>query len=395
MSQFDASASAVGHLHQLRMALVELLRAGRRDKSIRVSIETYDDIALLDNQGTVQSATQVKHHGDPNTLTDGSEDLWKTLRVWLSSPRLRDASGPRLYLLTTSSVAAGSAVSKLTASNFKPEEAAEELSRLATSLKGKGTKVARQLWVDATPAERLGVLRRVLIIADGPDAARTDDLLREELATAVRDEHMELLIERLWGWWHQLALKVLLSEDVQTISADMLYGQLHTLRDDFRSGSLPLDLSLVNVDDVVIESHLDRPFVQQLEWIGVHTNNLRKAMVNFHRAYAQATKWVLDGDLVEDDITSFEKELIEEWEIQFENMCDRLAYEEELTEARQRRAGRELFDLLYDTNKVRIRTSFTDHFLANGARHMLADRGELGWHPDFRARMAALLGVDA
>ncbi|MGF9660177.1 ABC-three component system protein, partial [Pantoea agglomerans] len=97
----------------------------------------------------------------------------------------------------------------------------------------------------------------------------------------------------------------------------------------------------------------------------------------------------------EDDITSFEKELIEEWEIQFENMCDRLAYEEELTEARQRQAGRELFDLLYDTNKVRIRTSFTDHFLANGARHMLADRGELGWHPDFRARLATLLGVDA
>lgn len=393
MSKFDASASAVGHLHQLRMALLELLRAGRRDKTIRVSLETFDDIALLDEGGGVKSAKQVKHHASPATLADGSEDLWKTLRVWLSSPSLRDSNGPRLYLLTTASVRSGSAVALLTADSFKPEEAAERLTRLASALKGKATHSARAIWLEATPAERLGVLRRVLIITDSPDASGTDNLLREELATAVRDEHAELLIERLWGWWHQVALKVLMSADVQTISAEMLYRQLHLLRDDFRSDSLPLDISLADVEEAVIDSHLNRPFVQQLAWIGVHSNNLRRAVVNYHRAYTQTAKWVQDGDLVEDDLTSFEKEILEEWEIQFENMCDGLACEIELTETIKRRAGRELFNMLYDTNKVRIRASFTEHFLPNGARHMLADRGDLGWHPDFRARMAELLGV--
>lgn len=118
-------------------------------------------------------------------------------------------------------------------------------------------------------------------------------------------------------------------------------------------------------------------------------------MVNYHRAYTQTAKWVMDGDLVEDDLRSFERELREEWEIQFENMCDRLADEEVLTERVKRRAGRELFNALYDTNLVRIRASFSEHFLTNGARHMLADKGELGWHPDFRERVAELLGVVA
>jgi hypothetical protein len=395
MTQFDASASAVGHLHQMRWALLELLRAGRRDKTVRVSLETYDDIALIDGAGDLAAAKQIKHHHAPATLTDGSEDLWKTLRVWLASPRLRDANGPKLFLLTTASVATGSAVDKLTRENRAPDEAAGMLTALAKKLSGKSTSTGREAWLEATPAERTALLKRVTIVSDAPSADKTDDLLKEELATGVREEHMDLVLERLWGWWYQYALRILMAAGVETVSADQLYRRLHEIRDDFRGDSLPLDLSLLDVGESELESHLERPFVRQLEWIGVHSNNLRKAMVNYHRAYTQTAKWVMDGDLVEDDLRSFESELRDEWEIQFENMCDRLADEEPLTEGIKRRAGRELFNVLYDTNIVRIRASFSEHFLTNGARHMLADKGELGWHPDFRARVAELLGVVA
>lgn len=395
MSKFDASASAVGHLHQLRWALLELLRAGRKDKTIRVSLETYDDIALLSADGSIDAAQQVKHHGTPIALTDGSEDLWKTLRVWLSTARLRAETGPRLYLLTTATASAGSAVDMLTAQNFQPEVAAARLTELATSLTAKGTELAREQWLQASAAERLGVLRRVTIITNAPRAEDVDQVLREELATGVRDEHVDLLIERLWGWWYGVALKVLIANRVETISADILYRQLHTLRDSFLADSLPLDLSLVEIEDADIEEHRTKPFVHQLEWIGVHGTNLRKAMVSYHRAYTQTAKWVLDGDLVEEDLTTFEKELLEEWEIQFENMCDRLVMSGVLTDISKQIAGRELFNLLYDTNLIRIRSSFTEHFLPNGSRHLLADRGEMGWHPDFKTRLEELLRVPA
>ncbi|GAT74051.1 hypothetical protein MHM582_2552 [Microbacterium sp. HM58-2] len=395
MSKFDASASAVGHLHQLRWALLELLRAGRKDKTVRVSLETYDDIALLDADGSINVAQQIKHHGNPVALTDGSEDLWKTLRVWLSSARLRAETGPRLYLLTTATTSEGTAVDMLRAENFQPELAAAKLTELAATLVAKGTERARSQWLQTSAAERLEVLRRVTIITNAPRAENVDQVLREELATGVRDEHVDLLIERLWGWWYSVALKVLIADRVETISAEALYKQLHTLRDSFLADSLPLDLSLVEVEDADIEEHRARPFVRQLDWIGVHGHNLRKAMVNYHRAYTQTAKWVLDGDLVEEDLTAFEKDLLEEWEIQFENMCDRLAMSGVLTDLSKQLAGRELFNLLYDTNQIRIRSSFTESFLPNGSRHMLADRGELGWHPDFRVRMEELLGVRA
>ncbi|WP_144016093.1 ABC-three component system protein [Demequina sp. NBRC 110052] len=395
MSKFDASASAVGHLHQLHWALLELLRAGRKDKAIRVSLETYDDVALLRADGTLDTAEQVKHHQGDSTLTDGSPDLWKTLRVWLETPSLKDVSGPRLYLLTTASASEGSAVSFLTTEDHEPQAASELLTSLAETLTAEETKKGREAWLAATPAERLGVLQRVTIVTDAPHASETDQLLREELATAVRDEHADLLIERLMGWWHRITFKVLLAADVETISAGMLYNQIYSLRDEFLADALPVDLSLADVEDEIIEGLRSRPFVAQLGWVKVHGHNLRKAIVNYHRAYAQTSKWVQDGDLVEEDLTKFERDLIDEWEIQFENMCDQLELDGELTERDKVQAGRELFNSLYDANVVRIRATFAENFLTNGSRHILADRGDIGWHPDFKAKLEALLGVSA
>ena len=43
----DASASALGFVHQMRLALYELLVSVKRDgdESVRVTLETFDDVA--------------------------------------------------------------------------------------------------------------------------------------------------------------------------------------------------------------------------------------------------------------------------------------------------------------------------------------------------------------
>ena len=64
-------------MYQCELALLELLR--RNDPSLDVSIELLDDIAF---EGLQTTMLQTKLQITPGNLTDGSADLWKTLRVW-------------------------------------------------------------------------------------------------------------------------------------------------------------------------------------------------------------------------------------------------------------------------------------------------------------------------
>lgn len=395
MSEFDASSSALGYLHQIRWALLALLRAGRADLSVRVSLEKIDDVTLTLEDESLLEAQQIKHHTAETVLTDGSADFWSTLRVWLSTPSLRGPNGPRLYLITTASVPENSAVYLLTEKASDPESAAERLTALAGSLSARATERGRELWLRTSSSDRLGLLQRVTVIDNAPDILEVDNLLREELATAVRASHMDQLIEGLFGWWQEISIRVLYSSTVETISATQLYNQLHSLRDRFIEGTLPIDQSLELVDDEQIASHTGKPFTRQLEWIGVRGYNLRRAIVSYHRAYSQTAKWVLDGDLVEEDLHKFERELLEEWQIQFENLCDRMAFETSLDDRKKMRLGRDLFDRMCEQSSVVIRFNLPETFMTHGSRHSLADRGALGWHPDFREKMQSLLGVVA
>ncbi|WP_157502033.1 ABC-three component system protein [Leucobacter celer] len=394
MSQFDASATALGFIYQFRWGLLDLLRAMRSDATRCLSIEDYDDIAQLNSDGQVLSASQLKHHDGVSPITDASPDLWKTLRVWLETPALRIDNGPLLYLITTSTVPEGSAAALLRNDQRDEKQACELLTQAATSYTAGSTKAGRNAWTNAEESVRLALVARIHIVDNNPKVGEVDRLIRQELSQTVRDEHMDHFVERLWGWWNEQCLKVLNTPGVATISAEKLRSKLHSLRDHYLEGSLPVDDTLAEITaEEVAEEHFGKPFVKQLEWIGIHGRNMQRALIDYHRAYAQTTKWLHDGDLVADDLSFYEKQLIDEWEIQFENACDRLDRSGEGGDEAKIEVGRTLFEKLYEMNNVVIRSGFTERFLTGGTRHVIANRGVIGWHPDFQERVRELLGV--
>lgn len=394
LADYGASASALGFLHQIRWSLLELLRHAKKDQTVRMSLEIFDDVAIEDEDGKPLKAIQLKQHATPTNLSDASVDLWKTLRVWLDTPALNDPHGPLLYLVTTGGVGAYSAASFLGIDSRSPEKAIEILNGIARSSKAEATKAARALWLDADASDRLALLKRVRIIAGSAAIAEVDDLVAAEFAVLVRPEHMTLFLERLWGWWDSVCIKILHRGDgnVVFVQASQLVGRTQDLRDEFTKGILPIDLSLAEIDETDIESHYSKVFVEQLKFINIHSHNLKLSIVNYQRAYNQTAKWLKDGDLVEEDLSAYERDIVSEWQVHFEDMCDRLTDAgATVTAADQLRAGRDLFQLLRDSNETLIRKNFTDSFLANGTRHIMADRGALGWHPEFAKRLKELV----
>lgn len=69
--------------------------------------------------------------------------------------------------------------------------------------------------------------------------------------------------------------------------------------------------------------------------------------------------------------------------------------DEDADEATKQKAGKDLLRQLLTQTGITVRTRYNDPFFARGKRHILADAGQVGWHPDFQARIQELLHVSA
>jgi hypothetical protein len=112
---FSAADSALGYLYQVRTALLWALRRLKVGSEFLVSLETLDDVTFEVKGGTVEELLQTKHHLNRGAaLTDASEDLWKTLRVWFEGYGANTIPlGTSLHLLTTGKANPGSIAAHL------------------------------------------------------------------------------------------------------------------------------------------------------------------------------------------------------------------------------------------------------------------------------------------
>lgn len=388
----EAAGSALGYLYQTSWALLELLRRKRSDSML--TLEMHDDVSW-DVDGTATELIQVKHHiAVKGGLGDMSVDLWRTLNAWMDDGSPSDPYGPILTLVTTSIAAAGSAASLLRDdTNRDPDHALSLLEKAASTSESGETEPWRAKFRKLTQSERRTFVSRIYV-ADG--SYRIEDVesaLREVLWLALPSGEgaQAAFMSLLMRWWNNVSID-LLRKKRSGVSRDQLQEAITSIRNNFSESSLPTLVELEDVDEEqAVGLHGDRVFVHQLKWIRVQTDNLRTAIVDYHRAVTQETEW-LDKDLVDiHELREFEARLVDEWRRVFSDMLEDLPPDaDEQTKAR---SGRELFRYLRDSTLVVLRAQYQDAFFGRGKRHELADRRELGWHPEFEERLAALVGV--
>lgn len=91
------------------------------------------------------------------------------------------------------------------------------------------------------------------------------------------------------------------------------------------------------------------------------------------------------------DLAKYERKLREEWELVFEAAKDELG--EDSAEAALRKAALQVLKWA-EMASVPIRPAVAEPFITRGSLHMLADELRIGWHPDFRLRLAELLAEE-
>jgi len=381
----------VGYQHQTWWALVELLRAGPERPDAAITLELHDDVAW-EQGGSPTELLQVKHHqGALRSLTDSSVDVWRTLKVWMDEAVPGDPGGPRLLLVTTQTAGAGSAMEALRPRGRNASAALADLEDTASSSKSKETAPARKQFLALSSSERQTFISRIVVLDGSSFVDDAAESVRTLLHWTLPTGHEDLFLGLVWRWWDQQALSMLQGR-LARVDVGAAQQAIAEIRDRFTLENLPTLVELAGLDiDDIERGHASYAFVHQMRWVDFPPINLQKAVIDYYRAYTQTARW-LDEDLIGvADLTRFESELVDEWEREFEWMMDEL--DTEADEAVKKKAGKRLLRDLLDRTGTTIRTKYNDPFFARGQRHMLADRGRIGWHPDFQVRLAQLLQV--
>lgn len=381
----SAAQSAAGYLYQARLALAETLRYAYADSGIEIAIEKLDDVSF-EKDGSPLELLQTKHHlkkfGD---LTDGSVDLWKTLRVWAEAAKA-DPSLPgrvRFALITTAQAPAGSAASCLRpddAGGRDPAIAEAKLVQAAGASKNAALAKAIAAFTALTPEMRYALVTSIEIIDGAPLIADMEALIEERLRMIAPRGKAALAREQLEGWWWPRICAALQAETPGTISVLEVEQKLDDIRDSLKRDALPFDMEHVDPPDEALDTFDEMRFVRQLQSIGISPLRLQYAKRDFYRASAQRSLWARQNLLFDGEVGRFDRILIEEWQPHFAQMCDGLADGCEKTALRE--AGQKLYGWVETHARFPIRAAIS-RFLNVGSYHILADDLRVGWHREY------------
>lgn len=389
---FEASASTVGYLFQLRQALLFCVEQLRSGPDWSVAVEAGDDIEVSHEDG--RDFWQLKHRSPGTRITDAASDLWKSLRIWATEWTKHGDSidAPTFFLLTTADAPQGSAAYRLrplgTDGARDETKALELLEQARVNSTSKTNKAAYEAWDKLTPSQKRALLARVHVLDAGPDIEQTTAQLIGFANLAVGHEHAEAFVQRLDGWFLQRVVAQLRDRSVGPVTGLEFDEVFSERRDEFRPDNLPIDSDIAELDGTGSE-HGDKIFVHQLRLLGVGDNRVRRAVQDYLRAFTQRSLWSNDNLLRPGELGKYERRLVDEWETRFDFMSDELG--EQAAEADKVREAKAIYRWVEQEARFAIRPSCDEPFVTKGSYHMLADDMQVGWHPDFVARLMALL----
>lgn len=379
-NQHAAHASATGYLYQARLALLLGIRAIKATPDLELRIETFDDISF-ESEGDPVELIQTKHHtGASGSLTDASSDLWKTLRIWAQLAKSTLDTLPRFVLLTTGYAPEGSVASLLRPTSRNEKDARKRLDEVALTSSNKDNKSAYEAYEALNASQRLRLLQSITVLDGAFNILDVAEEIAQELRLAAPRQHVPHLVERLEGWWFGLVV-VALSNGGSAIKVLAIDQRLDELREEFHRLSLPVDHANAEPSPDVIAALDRRPFVQQLRKVGIGAARIEYAMRDYYRASEQRARWVREELLIDGELREYERELTEGWQPRFATMADELPVG--CDAATKAAAGAQIYKWVEQEALTPFRT-VSQAFLTKGSYHILANRYEVGWHPDFK-----------
>ena len=390
MTDFSAAGPLLGYIYQVRLALALALEAPEYESIV---VEGLDDI-VLQGDDSPRVLLQTKHHSQTASLTDSSEDLWKTLRIW--STYITDGRlvlpGISLALLTTGSTSTGSIASLLRQGSGRDTGTALQKLRIVASVsENQGLRTAFKTFNELSELQQSALVEAISVLDSQVDAADVRKRLEHAARLAVRPEHRPGLIDRLEGWWFGRVVQALRGRDATPIPVSEVLARVHAIAEQFQPDALPIDFLNVTPTDPADHSTDRRQFISQLRLISAGSGRIERAILDYYQAFHQRSRWAREELLPHQELEDYETRLIDEWQ----RYCDALRDGENFDlddDSDSVSFGKKVFAWMDTEADYRIRDGVRAPYVMRGSFHILADDSpaRVWWHPHFLQRLAAL-----
>ena len=384
--KYAAGEQGLGYVYQIRFALAHLMK---QDESQALLIEADDDVELRDVDGK-KTLISLKHKQVGETVGTLSTDFWKSVRIWLDR-YIRDGNlaCDHSYCMATTARVGPSSLLKyfLGDAATKPTDFSKQLVAEI-----KGSKAALSAQVEATfgklnQTQQDDFLARI-VIADSSLRIKELDAAFAPLLRSVSIKYRVDVRERMEGWWLREAID-LIQGDRKPITGAEVWAKFAQVNSEYYDERLPIIFDDAYPDEEIDALKDTRQFVEQLRAIGMSSDSLEMAILDFYRAFAQRAHWTRVNALVGDEIRKFELRLVEEWK----RARGWAMLNASQNEAEFQAAGRKLYDWAENQSKgLQIRKDVTEDFVRRGSFHILADEKptpRVHWHPQFLERLKA------
>lgn len=388
MSNNTAALSSIGYMYQIRYGLLLLLKS---KSDSQFYIEKFDDVSISNNDG-IRTAVQLKHKQKP--ITDSSPDLWKTIGNWMNLFEQNLISkNTLLTIVTTSKSSKNSCAEKLSPDEQirDVEDTLNILNKISSNHEKKKLGEIYKKFFYFDEEDKRFLLSRVYVLDSSSSIIDVKKDILHELKRATNPEHYNSFFERLEGWWFDKVLQKLLGLEDDPISNSELEAKVGDLREQFFSENLPIDFEDLIIDSENEDAAKNRMFVKQLELISLNESYIKKAISDYYKAYSQRSRWIREKLVFFDELESYENKLKDEWERKFYQMKD-YPYVKS-SESTKKLEGKKMFFWMDSTADFCIRKNCLAPYVMRGSYHMLADRLEVGWHPDFSQRLKYLVST--
>ena len=184
------------------------------------------------------------------------------------------------------------------------------------------------------------------------------------------------------------------------ITGNEISEKMFSLSEEYKSDNLPITFLGKEPAEGIDTDNDPRTFVLQLREIGISTDRIRSAILDFYRAFEQRSEWARENLLVPGELDRYEDRLVDEWkrygDVVFEELDGNSA------EDALKRAGKELYKWAELESgsilSLRIRERVTEPYVTRGSFHILANAipaPRVYWHPRFLDRVGKALEVAA
>ncbi|KVM47481.1 hypothetical protein WJ58_27355 [Burkholderia ubonensis] len=398
--KFSAGEQGLGYIYQARLALLQLLQLS---EDAAVFLEKDDDLDFVDSDGS-KSLASLKHKAAGDRLTDLSTDFWKSVRIWLARYKRdgRSTSNLRFFLFTTATVSNSSFLKRFLPAQLNTDNEATTLAAQAEEALGRSRsdliEEIATAFNELTPTEKEDFLARILILDGSPRIEAIPETIKDMHMRSIRREHRNAVFERLEGWWNDAVIKQLTGSRDEGIFGYEVSDKLSALSEEYKLDNLPITFRGKGPAGEIDTENDPRTFVVQLREIGISSNRIRNAILDYYRAFEQRSEWARESLLVSGEIEDYEDRLVDEWcrykDVVFEELDENSAEEMLL------RAGKDLYtwadQQTGNYESLRIRARVTEPYVTRGSFHILADAApepRVYWHPRFLNRIGQLLEV--